>query len=39
MVKMKKVFIILILVVFISPAYAATFYKWVDEKGVVNFTE
>jgi chromosome segregation ATPase len=35
----KKVFILLILMGFISPAYATTFYKWVDEKGVVNFTD
>lgn len=36
---MKKVFILLILMVFISPAYAATIYRWVDEKDVVNFTD
>jgi len=34
----KKVFILLILMVFISPAYAATIYKWVDKDGVVNYT-
>jgi hypothetical protein len=38
-VKMKKVFIFLILLAFASPAYAITAYKWVDKKGVVNFTE
>jgi hypothetical protein len=38
-VNVKKVFILLILMVFISPAYAATFYKWVDEKGTVNYTD
>jgi chromosome segregation ATPase len=27
------------LIVFISPAYAATIYRWVDEKSVVNFTD
>ena len=36
---MKKVFILLILMVFISPAYAATIYKWVDKDGVVNYTD
>jgi chromosome segregation ATPase len=36
---MKKALILLILLVFISPAYAATAYKWVDDKGVVNFTD
>ncbi len=36
---MMKFVIILILLAFISPAYAATIYKWVDEKGVVNFTD
>jgi hypothetical protein len=37
--KMKKVFILLILLAFTSPAYALTAYKWVDKKGVVNFTD
>jgi hypothetical protein len=36
---MKKVFFILFLLVFISSAYAATIYKWVDKDGVVNFTD
>jgi hypothetical protein len=36
---MTKLVIILILLAFISPVYAATIYKWVDEKGVVNFTD
>jgi hypothetical protein len=38
-IKMKKLFILLILLVFTSPAYAATAYKWVDKEGVVNFTD
>jgi uncharacterized protein CbrC (UPF0167 family) len=38
-VKMKKMLILLILLIFISPAYAATAYKWVDGKGVVSFTD
>jgi hypothetical protein len=37
--KMKKVFILLILLAFASPAYAVTAYKWVDKEGVVNFTD
>ncbi len=36
---MKKILIPLMLVVFISPAHAATIYKWVDKNGVVNFTD
>lgn len=36
---MKEVFILLILLVFTSPAYGATIYKWVDKEGVVNFTD
>ena len=36
---MKKVFFILFLLIFISSAYAATIYKWVDKDGVVNFTD
>jgi len=38
-VAMKKVFILLILLAFASPAYAVTAYKWVDKEGVVNFTD
>jgi len=38
-VKMKKLLILLILLAFASPAYAATTYKWVDEKGVLGFTD
>jgi hypothetical protein len=38
-VKMKKVFILLILLVFTSQAYALTAYRWVDKKGVVNLTD
>lgn len=36
---MKKIVILLILLFFISPASAHTFYKWVDEKGMVNYTD
>jgi hypothetical protein len=36
---MRKIVIFLILLIFISPAYAHTFYKWVDEKGIVNYTD
>ena len=36
---MRKFLILLILLVFAVPAYGATVYKWVDEKGVVNFTD
>ena len=36
---MKKTLIFLMLIVFISPAYADTIYKWVDKDGVVNFTD
>jgi len=38
-VKMKKLLILLILLTFASPAYAATTYKWIDEKGVLGFTD
>jgi chromosome segregation ATPase len=37
--KMKKFLILLILLTFASPAYTATTYKWVDEKGVLGFTD
>ena len=36
---MKQYFILLILLAFTVPANGATVYKWVDEKGVVNFTD
>lgn len=36
---MRKIFILLMLLVFVSPSYAATVYKWVDRDGVVNFTD
>jgi len=36
---LKPLLFFLILLLFISPAYAHTFYKWVDEKGVVNYTD
>ena len=36
---MKNIVILLILFIFLSPAYAETVYKWVDEKGVMSFTD
>jgi len=36
---MRKLFILLILLIFSVPSYAATVYKWVDKEGVVNFTD
>jgi chromosome segregation ATPase len=36
---MKKLLILLILLMFTVPASATTIYKWVDEKGVTNFTD
>jgi hypothetical protein len=36
---MRKMLILFILLIFISPAYAVTTYKWTDEKGVVGFTD
>ena len=36
---MRKLFILLILLVFYVPSYGATVYKWVDKEGVVNFTD
>jgi len=36
---MRKMLILFILLIFISPAYAATAYKWIDEKGVLGFTD
>ncbi|MGO9093434.1 MAG: DUF4124 domain-containing protein [bacterium] len=36
---MKKLLILLVLLTFAAPAYGATIYKWVDEKGVINFTD
>jgi hypothetical protein len=38
-VLMNKFVILLILLAFAISANAATIYKWVDEKGVVNFTD
>lgn len=35
---MKKLIILLILLMLAVPAYSKTVYKWVDEKGVINFT-
>jgi uncharacterized protein YfcZ (UPF0381/DUF406 family) len=36
---MKRYLILLILLTFSMPVYAATIYKWVDKDGVVNFTD
>lgn len=36
---MGKMLIFLILLAFVFPAYGANVYKWVDEKGVLNFTD
>ena len=36
---MRKLFIILILLTFSITAYAHTFYKWMDEKGIVNYSD
>ncbi len=36
---MKKLFVLLILLIFAAPVDAATIYKWVDKDGVVNFTD
>ena len=36
---MKQCLILLILLAFAIPAHSATIYKWVDGKGVVNFTD
>ena len=36
---MKKLLIVLVLLAFVVPGYAATVYKWVDKEGVVNFTD
>jgi hypothetical protein len=36
---MRKFLILLILLMFAVPASGATIYKWVDEEGVVNYTD
>lgn len=36
---MKKLLILPVLLMFAAPAYGTTIYKWVDEKGVINFTD
>jgi hypothetical protein len=36
---MRKLFILLILLIFAAPVYGATIYKWVDKEGAVNFTD
>ena len=38
-VRMKNLLIMLILFMFTTSAHATTIYKWVDEKGVINFTD
>ncbi len=38
-VNTSKLLIFLVAVVFASPVYAATAYKWVDKEGVVTFTD
>jgi hypothetical protein len=38
-VRMKNLLILLILFMFTTSAHATTIYKWVDEKGVINFTD
>jgi hypothetical protein len=36
---MKKLLIFLMLLMFAVPAYATTIYRWVDEKGVISFSD
>jgi hypothetical protein len=36
---LRKMLILLVLLIFVSPAYPHTFYKWVDEKGTVSYTD
>ncbi len=36
---MKKLLILMISLMFTMPAYGSNVYKWVDEKGTVNFTD
>ncbi|MCJ7641930.1 MAG: DUF4124 domain-containing protein, partial [Desulfobacterales bacterium] len=36
---MRKVLFLLFLLVFASPGYAATIYRWVDGKGSVHFAD
>jgi len=36
---MREILIFLVLLILVVPASAATIYKWVDEKGVANFTD
>jgi hypothetical protein len=38
-IEMKKLPILLILLMFAIPVHPETVYKWVDEKGVINFTD
>ena len=36
---MVKVLLLLLLLAFLSPSYAATIYYWVDKKGGAHFTD
>ena len=36
---MREILIFLVLLILVVPVSAATIYKWVDEKGVANFTD
>jgi len=36
---MLVIFYFLLILIFVSPVYGATFYKWVDKEGVINFTD
>jgi hypothetical protein len=38
-VQMKHFIILLILLIFASPTFGSTVYKWIDKEGVVNFTD
>jgi len=38
-IKMRRITTILAFLVFVSSAYGATIYKWVDKAGVVNYTD
>jgi hypothetical protein len=37
--KMRRILYILILLVFVSPLYAVTIYKWTDEKGAKHYSD
>jgi len=36
---MRRIFCILVFLIFISPVYAGPIYKWTDENGVVHFSD